>query len=251
MMDGVVVLGMHRSGTSLVSQLAGRLGGVFCRPEDLLHGTEHGQPVSYWESRSLVRFNELLLQAFGGDWARPPALAADWAASPPAMRLAPQGTALFQDLHPVSGWVWKDPRLSLTLPFWLTWVLRDARAVLVVRHPAEVAASLARRDGIGAEHAAWLWHRYTASAVLACRDLPTLVLSYARLMENPLAAGESLSRWIAPGAVVGEDAVRDAVSCVRAAPPTADIPLPPQSPAATELYEALDQMHCCRLEVPA
>jgi hypothetical protein len=250
-MTGVVVLGMHRSGTSLVSQLTGRLGAVFCRPDDLLCGTEHGRHTSYWESRSLVLFNESLLRAFGGDWAKPPALAPDWESSPLAEGLAPRGRQLFWELHPPTGWAWKDPRLSLTLPFWLTWVLSDARAVLVVRHPAEVAASLERRDGIGAEHALWLWHRYMASAVLACRDTPTLVMSYARLCQDPLATGESLRRWISPAAVPDEAVVRAAVADVRNGPVAAGAPGPRPAPEAMALYDALERMHGRRLEVSA
>jgi hypothetical protein len=71
---GVAVLGMHRSGTSLVTAILSDLGGRLCREDDLLQGTEHGQHVAYGESRSMVLFNESLLRAFGGDWAVPPAL---------------------------------------------------------------------------------------------------------------------------------------------------------------------------------
>ncbi len=69
---GTVVLGMHRSGTSLVTTILRRLGGRLCQEADLLRGREYGQPVDYGESRSIVLFNESLLRAFGGDWAAPP-----------------------------------------------------------------------------------------------------------------------------------------------------------------------------------
>jgi hypothetical protein len=221
---GVVVLGMHRSGTSLVTTILHRLGGRLCHENDLLSGSEHGRPVNYGESRSIVLFNESLLRAFGGDWAVPPTLESDWWASPRVRELARAAPGVFTRTHPRAGWLCKDPRFCLTLPFWRAWAIPDVRAVLVIRHPAEVAASLARRDGVGAGHAAWLWQRYISSAVRACRDIPALVVSYDQLCRDPFGTGELLAAWAFPRAA-GRPApgrIRHAVATVRsnAAKPT-------------------------------
>lgn len=217
---GIVVLGMHRSGTSLVTTILHRLGGRLCQENDRLSGSEHGHPVNYGESRSIVLFNEFLLRAFGGDWAVPPALEPGWWASPRVGELARAAAGVFTRTHPRAGWLCKDPRFCLTLPFWRAWAVPDARAVLVVRHPAEVAASLAGRDGVAAGHAAWLWQRYTSSAVQACRDVPALVVSYDQLRRDPFGTGELLAAWISPppAARPAPGRIRRAVATVRSNP---------------------------------
>jgi hypothetical protein len=233
---GVAVLGMHRSGTSLVTAILSDLGGRLCREDDLLHGTERGQHVAYGESRSMVLFNESLLRAFGGDWAVPPVLEPGWWTSPRAGELARAAAGVFGRVHPHAGWLCKDPRLCLTLPFWQAWAIPRARAVLVVRHPDEVAASLERRDGIGAEHARSLWQLYMSSAVRACQELPTLVVSYDQLCRDPFGTGELLQTWASPGAGRPDPAVvRRAVAMVRSKPA-------PATPRG-QLYDLLANLH--------
>ncbi len=57
----------------------------------------------------------------------------------------------------------KDPRVSLLLPFWRT-VVSVRTTVVVVRAPAEVAGSLMRRNGIEPPQSALLWLRYVLGA---------------------------------------------------------------------------------------
>jgi hypothetical protein len=253
---GIVVLGMHRSGTSLVTEIMHRLGGRLCQENDLLSGSEHGQPVNYGESRSIVLFNESLLRAFGGDWAVPPALESGWWASPRVGELARVAAGVFTRTHPRAGWLCKDPRFCLTLPFWRTWAIPDVRAVLVVRHPAEVAASLARRDGVGAGHAAWLWQRYISSAVRACRDVPALVVSYDQLCRDPFGTGELLAAWAQPASRPAPSRIRHAVATVRSNPAQpsgrGDPAAATSGVAGTRLYDLIADLHGhCLGTVPA
>ncbi len=245
---GTVVLGVHRSGTSVITGILHRLGGRVCRDDDLLHGTEQGHQVRYWESRSVVLFNEALLRALGGDWSSPPELTAGWWASPSLAEVGRAANDRFWSVHPARGWLCKDPRLCLTLPFWRMWVLPETRVVLVVRHPAEVAASLHRRDGISGRHAEWLWQRYMTSAVLVCRGLPALVIGYDQLRRDPVGTGAALSAWAFPDSMASPRQVRDAVAGVRRAVPSA-----PRAARQTAdgLYERLNGLHGSRLEVPA
>jgi hypothetical protein len=244
---GIVVLGMHRSGTSLVTGILHQLGGRLCQESDLLSGSEHGQLVNYGESRSIVLFNESLLRAFGGDWAVPPTLESGWWASSQVGELARAAAGVFTRTHPQSGWLCKDPRFCLTLPFWRTWAIPDVRAVLVVRHPAEVAASLARRDGVGAGHAAWLWQRYISSAVRACRDVPALVVSYAQLCRDPFGTGEVLAAWARPADRTASSRIRHAVATVRSNPAQLTGPGDPvvatSRVAGTRLYDLIADLH--------
>src|SRR6478736_1890747 len=71
--EAVVVLGMHRSGTSVATRLAALRGLALCLPDDLLAGFP-GNPRGHWESRSLLAFDERLLGELGGTWFCPPSL---------------------------------------------------------------------------------------------------------------------------------------------------------------------------------
>ena len=101
-------------------------------------------PDGFWEHRHFVAINDALLAAFGGTWDAPPSLPPGWHEDPkltPAYRRAAE---LIREFRGSSGWGWKDPRNSLTLPFWRH-LLPDMRVVVCLRNPLEVAASL--RDG--------------------------------------------------------------------------------------------------------
>lgn len=184
--ESVVVLGMHRSGTSAVTRVVNLLGPSLCREGDLLTGP--GNPAGHWESVSLVAFNDRLLAAFGGTATNPAPMADGWESLEPAARLRGEAGAVFERAHPSPAWVWKDPRTCLTLPFWRA-VWRSAPvAVFVHREPLEVALSLQRRDGLGRGHCLALWERHVRAALLGARGLPLAVVHFGELMADPANA---------------------------------------------------------------
>src|SRR5687767_636825 len=77
----ICVLGMHRSGTSLVSRLLHLLG-VYLGPQESISNTGEDNPTGYWEHSGFVRLNEELLARLGGRWDAPPALTPGWFADP-------------------------------------------------------------------------------------------------------------------------------------------------------------------------
>jgi len=87
----------------------------------------------------------------------------------PAGARGAEARALVADLLPSTPWAWKDPRLCLTLPFWLE--VLDARPAMVVclRNPLEIAASLAERNGFALRHLAGGRRRLVVPAGTATR----------------------------------------------------------------------------------
>src|SRR5580658_3683547 len=67
---GVVVLGMHRSGTSAAAGLVNVLGLATCAPGDMVRGPWN--PSGHFESRSLMHLNDALLAQMGLRWWYPP-----------------------------------------------------------------------------------------------------------------------------------------------------------------------------------
>lgn len=148
---GVLIFGMHRSGTSSLTgslqQRGLRLGKVrTSNPYNQKGNREHG---------AVIALNDAVLAASGGAWDRPPGRVA-W-----NRRLAKQRDRLIGCLsRPAAApWGFKDPRTLLTLPFWEQG-LTDYRAVGTFRHPLAVAQSLHARQGMAIEQGLWLWCEY-------------------------------------------------------------------------------------------
>lgn len=182
----VFVLGMHRSGTSAVTRVLNLLG------VELGQGLMAASPDNergYWEHLAIVQEHDQLLEALGSSWDDVRALPADWMKSPVAVGAAHRLRAIVErEFNAAPLWGLKDPRLCRLLPLWLP-LLRSMRItphfVLVLRHPAEVAASLAKRDRKSRAAAALLWLRHMLEAERATRGLPRTIVNFADLIENP------------------------------------------------------------------
>src|SRR5215831_9341487 len=139
---GVTVLGMHRSGTSAVTQLLHRMGLAAGRDRRLDRGGD-GNPGGFWEVQALTRIDERVLRALGGEWSAPPELPSGWELDARLASIARSAIRTFARKMPLSeAWVWKDPRLCLLLPFWRSLNVQVAAHILIVRNPLEVALSL-------------------------------------------------------------------------------------------------------------
>jgi hypothetical protein len=180
---GVVVLGMHRSGTSAVAR-AINLMGVPINIESDWVASQPDNPRGYWESATLIKLNTRVLALFNGSSINPPPLPPGWQLDGKLDELTQLARATFRSVFADDKWVWKDPRACLTLPFWRQ-VINVQSCVLVYRHPLEVAASLSARDGLSVPHCLALWERYVRSSLVNVQGLPTFVISYDDLVERP------------------------------------------------------------------
>lgn len=144
-------------------------------------------PVGYFEVQSIMELNEQLLAHLGGAWDQPPVLDPGWERDEGLDELRGRAALVLDDVFgPVQerpGLIgWKDPRLSLVLPFWRT-VTPIATTIVMVRDPVQVAASLAaRKYPVGAPQAAALWLRYVFSAT--GNDAGHLLLRYDDAFED-------------------------------------------------------------------
>ncbi len=147
----ILVVGMHRSGTSLLGSILQRLG--VGMPGELISGDQHN-PTGYYERSDITALQEELLIALGHWWPSASgvfALPSDWLDLPVSQKASRQlHQWLKKDLNQQNhAWAIKDPRTSLLLPLWQQ-VAADLniplRIVLSVRDPAEVMVSLLQRD---------------------------------------------------------------------------------------------------------
>lgn len=181
----IVVAGMHRSGTSLVAQIVRAWGASAGRDDELARADEHN-PDGYWEHAPLVQLNDDLLRSLGACWFCPPPdaealveLSSDAAWRARALDLLERMDAAG------TPWLWKDPRLAATLPFWRP-LLGEAAWIVTVRRPIETARSLAKRDRFPVSASLLLWQVSMTTLLVGLRGSErVLPLDYDGLVDAP------------------------------------------------------------------
>jgi hypothetical protein len=188
----VVVIGMHRSGTSAMTN-AIRLLGCSIGDTGDFSSPKKWNPEGNWEHVRLIERNELILNLHGGTWFAPPRLPSGWMQRRKARAMLSCLRSEFAMTYPEEGWVWKDPRACLTLPAWLQAWESAPVAVMAFRHPMAVARSLAARNKFSLRHGLALWEIYNAQALWNLRELPTIVHGYEAALEDPPRLAGALS----------------------------------------------------------
>jgi len=207
----ICVLGMSRTGTSLTTRVLG-LAGVYLGPEeelldaglrqlagegeDVLAKARSSNPEGHWEHYRLMRLNERILRSLGGSWREPPAMPPGWESAPGLAAEREEARALlFESFAGRELWGWKDPRNSLTLPFWQS-LVPAMRFVICVRNPLDVAASLKRREGMSVAQALALWRVYVAAALVHTAGQPRLLVRYEDFFADCAGAAQRLGRFV-------------------------------------------------------
>ncbi len=183
----LLILGMHRSGTSALTRTLSLLGAAL--PASLLGQDGSGaesNPLGHWEPEKVVALNDDALQSAGTRWRTPFGVEPGWYATREGGEFRARAVDLLAREYGASKlFVLKDPRTCLLAPLWLG-ALEDAGVtpapVHVYRSPAEVAASLHKRNEIDPALSELLWLRYVLSAEHATRGYARAHLSYDSLL---------------------------------------------------------------------
>jgi hypothetical protein len=180
------VLGMARSGTSALTRVLSLCGGTL--PAAKL-GADWGNPAGYWEPRSANNINEAILHRHGS------------AMFDPSLRLQEEGAfdaeekaaciakirAFLTTLPAAPLVVIKDPRIGLLPGVWFDAARLagfDVVAVIAVRHPQEVVASLGVKSRAAPDLSSALWLKYNLLTEKYTRGLPRVFVEYASLLDN-------------------------------------------------------------------
>ena len=184
------MIGMHRSGTSVVTRIVNLLGVSLGPEHELLAAAPHN-PAGFWENRHVVALNDDLLEALGGNATTPPVLTDGWEHAPGLEPFHARASRLVTSISNGARLVgWKDPRMSITLPFWRT-VTPVTHVVHCLRNPLEAAPSLARWQPFDLERAGELWLRYVVSACRTAQE--QLLVPFDEVLARP----EAVARRIA------------------------------------------------------
>jgi hypothetical protein len=194
MRNVILVLGMHRSGTSAAAGILVKLGGA--QPKTLMPA-EGGNERGYFESQALMTFHDELLASAGSSWTDWRQFNPAWYRSPTAAAFRKRAKQLFKeefDGEPLV--VLKDPRVCRFAPFWLEVLAGTkarARVVIPVRAPLEVAFSMRKRFGFSLAIGALLWLRHIVDAELATRALPRSIFTWDQLLRDWRSVAEKAS----------------------------------------------------------
>jgi len=246
--QAVVILGMHRSGTSAMAGIGCLLGGA--APAGMMEAA-FDNPTGFWESLPVAALNESIFRSTGFNWYN--SLAFDTALVTAAMRdelTALCRSVLAEEFGDAPTFVMKDPRFSLLLDLWLpAFAAIDAAVapVLALRHPAEVTASLRRRDNMPFEIAAPMWLHYSLEAEHLTRGQRRALVSYDLLLQDwrgaaaHIAAATGLVWPKAANAAAAaiENFLRPQMRHHHAAPARISVGKPPLAGWIAETYNAL------------
>ena len=139
-------------------------------------------PDGFWEHLGFVALNDELLNALGGAWDLPPKTDEDFK-HPQLDPLRLKARILIEGFASANVWGWKDPRNSLTLPFWED-LLPGLRTLIVVRNPLEVAYSMRERNGTSYSFGLRLWEIYNRCVIETATKEARLVTHYDLFFEN-------------------------------------------------------------------
>lgn len=183
--EGVVVLGMHRSGTSAATRLVNLLGPATCDVNDMVRGPWN--PKGHFESRSLMHLNNRMLAEMGRTWWYPPPDGEEYFSVASALSTRPaEARKEFHRVHRSVPWVWKDPRACVLLPFWREVLGDNVAALIVFRNPMDVAISLERRHDLPLSFGIALWERYNRLLLAHAGAMPTLTTRYDDIVTDPV-----------------------------------------------------------------
>ena len=189
----ILVLGMHRSGTSLIAQLISKLG---VNIGDKLVPANEFNPDGFWEYKPLVDFHDKLLGENANTWYAP---INTIDTEQLLEKYEDEARSLVKQMDQ-SGkdWCWKDPRMPFFLDFWNQILSeRQVNCLVVYRHPFNVVSSLKRRDNFPVSVSMALWELtslYIFNFLLKKKSF--IIIGYEKIINNTKEECERLLQFL-------------------------------------------------------
>ena len=180
----ILVLGMHRSGTSAIGGVLDTLG--VNMGEELLPPAEDN-PKGFFENKSIKNFNdEKLFLELNSSWDDLSLLPNGWEDNPKLTKLYKEAKGIIEEEYSDSTiFGIKDPRMSILFPFWkkiFNELNIDIKIIISYRNPFEIATSLMNRNNFTQENALALWAKYNICALVYSDQYERCFISYDELI---------------------------------------------------------------------
>lgn len=181
----ILVLGMHRSGTSALTRVLNLLGAHI---GDRLISPGPDNPDGFWEHAEVVALNEELLSALGKTWYDMREMPPGWEQLPAARSMVNRIEELIRrDFAGHALWAIKDPRISLTTPLWIEGIRRcgiEPDCLFVVRDPREVVESLHVRNDWPRQPLFLMWVQYLLQAKASTDSCHRTMVTFGQLLQE-------------------------------------------------------------------
>lgn len=181
----VMVLGMHRSGTSAITGALEKLG--IALHQKLLESNSFN-PKGYFEGVDVTKLNDSLLLEMGSNWDDtrfPTHIPEDL-----IEKYLPEATKLIErEFAYTPIFAMKDPRFCVTFPVWelaLKKLKIDLKIIFPYRNPLEIARSLRQRDGFSHEKSILLWAKHLLLSERYSREYPRHFINYSSFLKDPI-----------------------------------------------------------------
>jgi len=182
----ILILGMHRSGTSAIAGLIAQLNYDF---GPSIVEPSFDNPKGFFENARVQQINDKILNILDVGWDYPGNLEDEWQNNVEIKKLEQEATEViaseFQDASHIAI---KDPRICLLLSFWQKLLIQseyEIKTVIIVRNPQEVAMSLKKRNNISLNKSYLLYNTYLLNAEELSKSFPRAIISYHDLVANP------------------------------------------------------------------
>jgi hypothetical protein len=200
----VLVLGMHRSGTSLCSHILSALGVDMA---DRIPGPGNTSPApdnprGHWERWEIVEFHDRILGLFNRDYSgrfHDFALPVAWWADPRVAEIRREIVAFLEKRMGDGYFGFKDPRTVRLMPAWhqiFNELKLAPRIVLCLRNPAQVGRSLHARDGLDPANGEYRWLVHLIDFYRYASNFDYCTVEYEEWFDNPAATIEKLQKFI-------------------------------------------------------
>ena len=181
----VVILGMHRSGTSVLARCMKVFG--FSLGNKLLPA-QADNPKGFFEDEEIVNLNKEMLASLGSSWEKISIIHEEEVRSLYGTEFFSCAVQLIEKrLQSFPHFAVKDPRFVLLLPFWKKVFAScniPVKYVIPVRNPISVAASLKKRNGMELGQGIQLWLAYVLASFRYSDGETRVVVDYDMLLEN-------------------------------------------------------------------
>ena len=197
----IIILGMHRSGTSTVAGVLHLNKVVMGTYQNFWPRPLVQNPKGFYENYDFRKINDQLLNNVGYD-------VKSYQAEIPEPELTDQLNKKMKKLilyntKTYTDWGWKDPRTCLTIPLWSSVfseleLNNDARIIFVSRSAGSTARSLKKRNDLPLEDGIELWKIYNQRALKFCENskLPTYYCSFEEILKDSTDICAQLFRFL-------------------------------------------------------
>ncbi len=194
----VCILGMHRSGTSMLTR-AINLMGVFLGPESSIMNSAQDNPEGFWENVRIVQAHEKVMNALDYEWHDSYPISEGLLSSNADLFLEELKNIVETDFVDSELWGWKDPRTCLFLPLWKKFLESynaERYFVYIYRNPKDVSISLHARNRFSREKSRRIWTNYNLAILKMAFGEKIHVVSYDDFIENTEENIFAISRFI-------------------------------------------------------